>query len=115
MESQIHKVCDDRCKEIPVRILIIENFDVGYLMARKMLNISEDSAVLVVEDAPAGVRAGKAAGCDVLGLLTTHTKEQVLGSGADLVLEDLAGLEFVGADESGIELKFPLDAAVLRN
>lgn len=33
------------------------------------------SAVLVVEDSPAGVRAGKAAGCTVVGLTTTHPAE----------------------------------------
>jgi sugar-phosphatase len=33
----------------------------------------DPASCLVVEDAPAGVAAGKAAGCKVLGVLTTHS------------------------------------------
>jgi sugar-phosphatase len=43
----------------------------GYLLAAERLDI-EPSACLVVEDAPAGIAAGKAAGMTVLALATTH-------------------------------------------
>lgn len=32
---------------------------------------------LVIEDAPAGLRSGRAAGCKVLGVCTSHSREQV--------------------------------------
>ncbi len=44
---------------------------------------------VVVEDAPSGVRAGKAAGCRVLGVLGTHNAEQLRQAGADWVVESL--------------------------
>lgn len=77
----------------------------GYLLARKLLNIPPEAPVLVVEDAPAGIRAGKAAGCDVLGLLTTHTREQVVQAGADYLAEDLASVEYTGTwGDGGVEI-----------
>ncbi|CAM5365567.1 HAD family hydrolase OS=Streptomyces tendae OX=1932 GN=F3L20_10050 PE=4 SV=1 [Streptomyces tendae] len=43
-----------------------------FVLAASRLGV-EPSECLVVEDAPAGVRAGKAAGCTVVGLTTTHS------------------------------------------
>jgi sugar-phosphatase len=43
----------------------------GYLLAADRLDV-EPGACLVVEDAPAGIAAGKAAGMTVLALATTH-------------------------------------------
>lgn len=31
----------------------------------------------MIEDAPAGLRSGRAAGCKVLGVCTSHSREQV--------------------------------------
>ncbi len=42
-----------------------------YLMGAKLLGFPADRC-LVVEDAPAGVASAKAAGCPVIGVLTTH-------------------------------------------
>ncbi|KAL8854593.1 MAG: hypothetical protein Q9221_000628 [Calogaya cf. arnoldii] len=47
------------------------------------------AAVLVIEDSPAGILAGKAAGCQVIGLATTHSIEQICQSGADWIVKDL--------------------------
>jgi glycerol-1-phosphatase len=52
-----------------------------------------------VEDAPAGVRAGKAAGFKVLGLTTSHTEEQVREAGADWIVPDLSSVQFVKWDD----------------
>ncbi|PUU82369.1 HAD-like domain-containing protein [Tuber borchii] len=80
----------------------------GYLLAREQLGLSKTAEpladVLVVEDAPAGIRAGKAAGCDVLALLTTHSREVVEAAGADFVVEDLESVEWLGKDEDGVLL-----------
>jgi glycerol 3-phosphatase-1 len=45
----------------------------GYLQGLQKLGL-EDKAkdVLVLEDSPAGIRAGKAAGCKVLGVVTSR-------------------------------------------
>ncbi|GLA60102.1 hypothetical protein AtubIFM54640_011533 [Aspergillus tubingensis] len=53
--------------------------------------------VLVVEDAPAGIRAGKAANCKVLAVATTHSVEALKEAGADWVVRDL---RFVGVEGS---------------
>lgn len=45
---------------------------------------------LVVEDAPAGVRSGQAAGCKTLGLITSHTREQMLAVNPDFLVDNLA-------------------------
>ncbi|KAE8150807.1 putative 2-deoxyglucose-6-phosphate phosphatase [Aspergillus avenaceus] len=54
--------------------------------------------VLVVEDAPAGVRAGKAAGCFVLAVRTTHGVEELKQAGADWVVPDLRAVEVAKGD-----------------
>ena len=44
---------------------------------------------LVFEDAPSGVRAGVAAGCQVLGVLGTHSAEELREAGATWIVESL--------------------------
>jgi glycerol 3-phosphatase-1 len=63
-----------------------------YLMGARKLGLEVGSEVLVIEDAPSGVRAGKAAGFKVLGLATTHSVESVREAGADWVVRDLRSL-----------------------
>ena len=46
---------------------------------------------LVVEDAPNGVRAGKAAGSRCLGLTSSFTGQELREAGADWIAGDLAG------------------------
>ena len=62
---------------------------------------------LVIEDAPSGIQAGKAAGCRVLGVLGTSTVEELLAAGADWVV---ASLEHVRAESSKNGLKLTFDA-----
>lgn len=51
---------------------------------------AEPSGCLVFEDAPTGVRAGVAAGCRVLGVLGTHTEQELREAGASWIVESLA-------------------------
>ncbi len=63
------------------------------------------AACLVVEDAPSGVRAGKAAGCRVLGVAGTHVADELVAVGADSVVESLVGVTAVlDGDELVIRL-----------
>ncbi|KAJ6260624.1 2-deoxyglucose-6-phosphate phosphatase [Drechslerella dactyloides] len=61
--------------------------------------------VVVLEDAPAGIRAGKAAGCTVIALLTTHSREQAVEAGADWIVKDLSCVRAVKSGEDGVHLE----------
>ena len=65
-----------------------------YLLGRQRLGLPDTAQMIVLEDAPAGVRAGKAAGFKVIGLTTTHTVEQVRDAGADWIVRDLASVSY---------------------
>ena len=67
-----------------------------YILGRERLGLQTTDSILVVEDAPAGVRAGKAAGLVVIGLITTHTVEQIKEAGADWLVEDLRSIRYAG-------------------
>jgi sugar-phosphatase len=60
---------------------------------------------IVVEDAPSGVGAGKAAGCRVLGVLGTHSEADLRKAGADWVVGSLEAVSAV-IKEDGLELHF---------
>jgi sugar-phosphatase len=62
----------------------------GYLLGAERLGLAAAS-LLVVEDAPAGIAAGKAAGAQVAGLSTTHPAAEL--AAADWVLDDFVALE----------------------
>jgi len=59
-------------------------------MGRERLNVSEPHhQVVVVEDAAAGVRAGKSAGATVIAVLETHSREALEAAGADHIVSGL--------------------------
>lgn len=73
----------------------------GYLLARKRMGLEgEGKKVLVFEDSPAGIRAGKAAGCFVLGLVTSHTLEQVRDAEPDWIVRDLDSVRVVQSGQA---------------
>ncbi|KAK7536051.1 glycerol-3-phosphate phosphatase [Phyllosticta citribraziliensis] len=73
-----------------------------YLLGAEKLQLAKGSAVLVLEDAPAGVRAGKAAGFKVVALATTHGVDQLKEAGADWIVADGQSMTLRGYDkESG--------------
>ena len=68
-----------------------------YALGRSRLSLaSPDKQVLVLEDSPAGIRSGKEAGCKVIGVVTSHTVEQVLSAEPDWVVRDLSSVRVVG-------------------
>ena len=59
----------------------------------------EKAPLLVVEDSPTGVRAGKAAGCAVLGVSTNVSAEVLTDAGADWVVPHFEGIRLVRCED----------------
>jgi len=72
-----------------------------YQMGLKKLSIQRSSpSIVVFEDAPAGVRSGKAAGFTVVALFTTHSIEQLIEAGADYVVQDMRSVTLRAWDKT---------------
>jgi len=93
---------------VPKRVITGEMVERGkpdpepYRRGAELIGFRPEECV-VVEDAPSGVGAGKAAGCRVLAVLGTHSAEDLRG--ADWIVESLEGLA-VRMDGAGLELNF---------
>ncbi len=72
-----------------------------------MLGFSADDCI-VVEDAPAGIRSGKAAGARVMALRTTAGDAELLAAGADWVIDDFKSLKANLDPETGL-LRISID------
>ncbi|TYK47910.1 HAD-IA family hydrolase [Actinomadura decatromicini] len=70
----------------------------GYLQAARHLGV-DPSACIVIEDAPAGVAAGRAAGATVVAVLTSHPREVL--TAAHHIVDDLTR---VTATPSGLRV-----------
>jgi glycerol 3-phosphatase-1 len=96
---------------LPEHLVVAEDVENGkpdpscYVMGWGKLGLGENAQVLVLEDSPAGIKAGKAAGCKVLGVVTSHTVEQVVAAEPDWVVRDLSSLKVVGVSEKGVEIE----------
>ena len=75
----------------------------GYELARAELGRGQPATAsvaalsVVFEDSPAGIRAGKAAGCTVVGLVTSHDIITVRAAGPDWVVYDLSSVRVVSS------------------
>jgi sugar-phosphatase len=58
------------------------------------------SQCIVLEDVPAGVRAGKAAGAKVIAFTTTVQKAALLEAGADWILSGCADIELLEKNDN---------------
>ncbi|KAI9890113.1 MAG: hypothetical protein M1814_004512 [Vezdaea aestivalis] len=91
--------------EQPPHLVTAEDVSLGkpdpacYVLGMEKLGlVGGKKPVLVLEDAPSGIKAGKAAGCLVVGLLTTHGEDEVRAAGADWIVNDLEGVVVGGWD-----------------
>lgn len=73
----------------------------GYLRAAQDLQVRPRDCI-VIEDAPAGVEAARAAGMQVIGLATTHDPSALLG--VEVILPDLINIS-VRREEDGLILR----------
>ncbi|KAI1844330.1 hypothetical protein JX265_010241 [Neoarthrinium moseri] len=76
-----------------------------YQLGRSKLKLSSDADVLVFEDSPAGIQSGKAAGCKVIGLVTSHTMQQVVAAEPDWIVKDLRSVKMVECKDGVVTLQ----------
>jgi mannitol-1-/sugar-/sorbitol-6-phosphatase len=97
---------------IPKNIVSSSDVKIGkpdpepYLKAAAKLNFAASDCV-VVEDAPAGVRAGKAAGSRVIGFLTTMARNQLEVAGPNWIVRNCADIT-ASNDKDGLILSLDL-------
>jgi sugar-phosphatase len=95
---------------LPVPPVLVTSTDVRrgkpdpepYLKGAEVLQLAPEECV-VVEDAPAGIRAGKAAGTRILALRTTAPDAELEAAGATWIVDDLAQVS-AHVDEKSIVL-----------
>ncbi|EAU84628.1 phosphatase [Coprinopsis cinerea okayama7 len=73
-----------------------------YLIGAARCNV-DPKRCLVFEDAPSGIRSGRAAGCKTLALLTSHSREQVEAAQPDYIVKDLESVS-IRVLEKGVEV-----------
>ena len=103
-----------RAAGLPVPINIVTSSDVQkgkpdpepYLKAAAKLGFA-GSDCIVVEDAPAGVRAGKAAGARVIAFLTTMPRRDLEAAGADWITQNCADI-VASVNDDGLQLQLSL-------
>lgn len=69
----------------------------------------EKSKVVVFEDAPAGIAAGKAAGCKIIGIATTFSASSLREKGCDIVIKDHRSVRVAGYDKETDEVILVFD------
>jgi sugar-phosphatase len=77
-----------------------------YLKAAAKLGFAASDCI-VLEDAPAGVRAGKAAGARVIAFLTTMIRRDLEDAGADWIVQNCADIAASNVDD-GLQLSLSL-------
>lgn len=78
-----------------------------YLKGAAMLGFAPQDC-LVLEDVPAGVRSGKAAGAKVVGLLSTVAEAELRQAGADWVVKNCAAISVADPGASGGQIGLDL-------
>jgi sugar-phosphatase len=96
---------------LPMPKLLVTSTDVlrgkpdpePYLKGAEFLGLAAKDC-LVVEDAPAGIRAGKAAGARVLAVRTTAPDAELLAAGTDWIVKDLSMVALSAVEDSVLRL-----------
>lgn len=74
-----------------------------YLLGAK-LNAAPSDKCVVVEDAPTGIRSGKAAGCFVLATCTSHTRASLEKENPDFLVENLSQVTATRNQDGSVNL-----------
>ena len=84
-----------------------------YLKGAELLKLAP-SDCLVVEDAPAGIRAGKSSGASVLALRTTEVDSLLSAAGANWIVNDLASVHLLPlADDHHLAFSLVTESSTL--
>lgn len=103
----------------PKTLVVAEDVQQGkpdpacYLLGASKLGLPASSKVLVLEDSPAGVKAGKAAGFAVVGLATTHRIEQLQLAGADYIVRDMTSVTLTSWDPKSREVQIQVKDSLI--
>ena len=79
-----------------------------YLKGASLLGVSAADCV-VIEDVPAGIRAGKAAGARVIACRTTVSEAELKGAGADWIVEGCRSIALTRVSGANHALTLDLD------
>ena len=99
---------------VPQRLLTSDDVKNGkpdpepYLKGAALLGVPAPEC-LVLEDAPAGIRAGKAAGALVVAFRTTATDPELETAGADWILRGCSSLSVVESDHGVDSVRLSLN------
>jgi mannitol-1-/sugar-/sorbitol-6-phosphatase len=99
---------------IPNRLLTSDDVKFGkpnpepYLKGAALLGLSAQNCV-IFEDAPAGIRAGKAAGAMVVALRTTSPDSELEEAGADWVLPGFSSLSLLPPINGAVPIRLALN------
>lgn len=91
---------------VPSRLITASDVQRGkpdpepYLKAAASLGLPPQDCI-VIEDAPAGIRAGKSAGARVLGLRTISPDDELSRAGADWIVDNLSGVQLLPSGDGG--------------
>jgi sugar-phosphatase len=101
--SCTHRLAQTRLRAaglpVPDRLVTCDDIKNGkpdpepYLKGASLLGISPKDCI-VVEDAPAGIRAGNAAGARVIACRTTASEAELKDAGADWIVENCKSISF---------------------
>ncbi|EPS32234.1 Glycerol-1-phosphate phosphohydrolase 2 [Penicillium oxalicum] len=95
----------------PKHLVVAEDVELGkpdprcYQLGAKRIGLEGSTNIVVLEDAPSGIKAGKAAGYKVIALATTHSLEKLKEAGADWIVEDLRSISIKGVVDGQIQLE----------
>jgi sugar-phosphatase len=102
---------------LPVPCLLVTANDVTegkpspepYLAGAGKVGVNPERC-LVIEDAPAGILSAKAAGMKVISIASTHSRDVLLHTGADWVLDRLSDLRVrTGTNDSRLTVGWEMD------
>ncbi|KAJ4301846.1 DL-glycerol-3-phosphatase [Kalmusia sp. IMI 367209] len=104
----------------PKNLVVAEDVDNGkpdpacYLLGREKLALpKKDLSIIVFEDAPAGIKSGKAAGFTVVALHTTHTLQQLKEAGADFIVQDMRSVTLKAWNKATGEAQLEISDALV--
>ncbi|KAI0311444.1 phosphatase [Amylostereum chailletii] len=90
--------------EVPEAVVFAEDVQKGkpqpdpYLLGAARCDVKPENC-LVVEDAPAGIRSGQAAGCKTLAVVTSHSRGQMEACQPNFLVQNLESVKMTVTDK----------------